>query len=57
MTGPSAMSWINEMSLWAAGLWEAIPAFFQISIQVVAVMLSVIISVALLTLAERKVIG
>jgi NADH-quinone oxidoreductase subunit H len=51
------MSWLNEMSQWVAGLWEAIPAFFQISIQVVAVMLAVIISVALLTLAERKVIG
>ena len=51
------MSWITEMSQWVTGLWEAIPAFFQISIQVVSVMLAVIISVALLTLAERKVIG
>ena len=51
------MSWINELSRWVVGLWEAIPDFFQISIQVVTVMLAVIIAVALLTLAERKVIG
>jgi len=51
------MSWINELSRWVVGLWDAIPAFFQISIQVVTVMLAVIIAVALLTLAERKVIG
>src|SRR5688572_27005953 len=56
MTG-APMSWIPAMLQWVAGVWEATPAFFRISIQVVAVMLAIILSVALLTLAERKVIG
>ncbi len=51
------MQWFSEVMQWKAALWAAIPPFFQITIQVVAVMLAIIIAVALLTLAERKVIG
>ncbi len=51
------MSWITKSSEWVTGQWAAIPAFLQVSIQVITVMLAIIISVAMLTLAERKVIG
>ncbi len=51
------MQWLTEMTQWTAALWAAIPSFIQITIQVVAVMLTIIIAVAFLTLAERKVIG
>ena len=56
MTGPG-MSTMTELSQWLAGVWDSVPSFFQVSILVSAVMLSIIIAVALLTLAERKVIG
>jgi NADH-quinone oxidoreductase subunit H len=51
------MQWFAEMLAWLDTLWQSIPAFVRVSTLVVAVMMSVIVAVALLTLAERKVIG
>jgi NADH-quinone oxidoreductase subunit H len=51
------MQWFAEMLAWFDTLWQSIPAFVRVSTLVVAVMMSVIVAVALLTLAERKVIG
>jgi NADH-quinone oxidoreductase subunit H len=51
------MQWIAEVLAWLDALWQSIPALLRISTLVVAVMMSVIVAVALLTLAERKVIG
>ncbi len=51
------MQWFVERWQWIVGVWDATPGFLQVTAQVVAVMLSVVLAVALLTLAERKVIG
>jgi NADH-quinone oxidoreductase subunit H len=51
------MQWIAAQWQSVVGLWVGLPYFVQVTAQVVVVMLSVIIAVALLTLAERKVIG
>jgi NADH-quinone oxidoreductase subunit H len=42
---------------WLLGLWAMIPSFVQVTILVIAVMMTIIMAVAFLTLAERKVIG
>ena len=51
------MQWIAAQWQSLVGLWVALPYFVQVTVQIVIVMMSVIIAVALLTLAERKVIG
>ncbi len=51
------MQWFVTWMEWLTGLWAMIPSLVQVTIQVIAVMLTVIIAVAMLTLAERKVIG
>jgi NADH-quinone oxidoreductase subunit H len=51
------MQWIADILAWLDALWQSIPALLRVSTLVVAVMMSVIVAVALLTLAERKVIG
>jgi NADH:ubiquinone oxidoreductase subunit H len=51
------MQWIAEVLAWLDALWQSLPVLLRISTLVVAVMMSVIVAVALLTLAERKVIG
>ncbi|MGQ0383558.1 MAG: NADH-quinone oxidoreductase subunit NuoH [Gammaproteobacteria bacterium] len=51
------MQWFAERWQWMFGVWAATPWLLQITIQIVVVMLALIIAVALLTLAERKVIG
>jgi len=42
---------------WLNGLWAMVPWFLQVTIQVVIVLLALVVGVAMLTLAERKVIG
>ena len=42
---------------WLTGLWAMTPSFVQVTILVIAVMMAIIMAVAFLTLAERKVIG
>ncbi|HEU0225779.1 MAG TPA: NADH-quinone oxidoreductase subunit NuoH [Steroidobacteraceae bacterium] len=51
------MQWIAAQWQSLVGLWVALPYFVQVTVQIVIVMMSVIIAVAILTLAERKVIG
>ncbi len=51
------MQWFGAIGDQLTSIWESIPAFWQVSVQVVLVMLAIIVSVAMLTLAERKVIG
>jgi len=51
------MQWIAGVLAWLDALWQSIPASLRVSTLVVAVMMSVIVAVAFLTLAERKVIG
>ena len=51
------MQWFVTFMEWLAGLWALIPSFVQVTILIIAVMMTVIIAVAMLTLAERKVIG
>ena len=51
------MQWFNASMEWLIGLWAMIPSFVQVTILVVAVMMTIIMAVAFLTLAERKVIG
>jgi NADH-quinone oxidoreductase subunit H len=51
------MQWFADMLAWLDAVWQSVPALLRVSTQVVAVMMSVIVAVALLTLAERKVIG
>ncbi|MGQ0430056.1 MAG: NADH-quinone oxidoreductase subunit NuoH [Gammaproteobacteria bacterium] len=51
------MQWFADQWQTILGLWAATPWFLQVTTQIVAVMLALIIAVALLTLAERKVIG
>jgi len=51
------MQWIAAQWQSLVGLWAALPYFVQVTVQIVIVMMTVIIAVAILTLAERKVIG
>jgi len=51
------MQWIAAQWQSLIGLWVALPYFVQVTVQIVIVMMTVIIAVAILTLAERKVIG
>jgi NADH-quinone oxidoreductase subunit H len=51
------MQWIAAQWQSLVGLWVALPYFVQVTVQIVIVMMTVIIAVAILTLAERKVIG
>jgi NADH-quinone oxidoreductase subunit H len=51
------MQWFVTSMEWLLGLWAMIPSFVQVTILVIAVMMTVIMAVAFLTLAERKVIG
>ena len=51
------MQWFTTFMEWLTGLWALIPSFVQVTILVVAVMMTIIMAVAFLTLAERKVIG
>jgi NADH-quinone oxidoreductase subunit H len=51
----------NPLIAWLIGLWAATPEYLHLpiikAVEIVLVMLAVVISVALLTYAERKVIG
>lgn len=47
----------NPLVAWLIGLWASAPEFVIKAVEIVFVMLAVVISVALLTYAERKVIG
>ncbi len=51
------MQWLTTFTEWLLGLWAMIPSFVQVTILVIAVMMTIIMAVAFLTLAERKVIG
>jgi len=51
------MQWFVTFMEWLAGLWAIVPPFLQVTFLVIAVMMTIIIAVAMLTLAERKVIG
>jgi NADH-quinone oxidoreductase subunit H len=51
------MQWFVTSMEWLLGLWAMIPSFVQVTILIIAVMMTVIMAVAFLTLAERKVIG
>jgi NADH-quinone oxidoreductase subunit H len=51
------MQWFATSMEWLLGLWAMIPSFVQVTILVIAVMMTIIMAVAFLTLAERKVIG
>ena len=51
------MQWFATFMEWLIGLWAMIPSFVQVTILVIAVMMTIIMAVAFLTLAERKVIG
>jgi NADH-quinone oxidoreductase subunit H len=51
------MQWFTAFTEWLIGLWAMIPPFLQVTILVIAVMMTIIMAVAFLTLAERKVIG
>ncbi|MGE0031115.1 MAG: NADH-quinone oxidoreductase subunit NuoH [Steroidobacteraceae bacterium] len=51
------MQWFATSMEWLIGLWAMIPSFVQVTILVIAVMMTIIMAVAFLTLAERKVIG
>ena len=51
----------NPLIAWLIGLWAATPEYLHLpiikAVEIILVMLAVVISVALLTYAERKVIG
>jgi NADH-quinone oxidoreductase subunit H len=51
------VQWLTTFTEWLIGLWAVIPSFVQVTILVIAVMMTIIMAVAFLTLAERKVIG
>ena len=51
------MQWFVTFMDWLLGLWAMVPSYLQVTILVVAVMMAIIMAVAFLTLAERKVIG